>query len=119
MEIFKTVHFEAAHRLPHVPGAHPCRRLHGHGYKLEIHVAGPVDAHMGWVLDFGDIRRALQPILEQLDHRCLNDVQGLENPTSENLVRWIWQRLKPALPQLCRLVLRETESSGCSYDGRG
>ncbi len=118
MEIFKTVHFEAAHWLPQVPETHPCRRLHGHGYKLEIHVAGPVDARLGWVQDFGEIRQALQPVLEQLDHHCLNDVAGLENPTSENLVRWIWQRLKPELPLLCRLVIRETDTTGCSYDGR-
>ena len=118
MEIFKVVHFEAAHWLPFVPATHPCRRMHGHGYKLEIHVAGPLDPQQGWVMDFGDIRQALQPILEQIDHRCLNDIAGLENPTSENLARWIWQRLKPALPKLCRLVIRETESSGCIYDGR-
>ena len=118
MEIFKTVHFEAAHWLPHVPETHPCRRLHGHGYKLEIHVAGPVDPKAGWVMDFGDIRKALQPVLDQLDHRCLNDIAGLENPTSENLIRWVWARLKPAQPALCRLVLRETDTTGCVYDGR-
>jgi len=118
MEIFKTVHFEAAHWLPRVPETHPCRRLHGHGYKLEIHVSGPVDSQAGWVLDFGDIRQAIQPVLGQLDHHCLNDVPGLENPTSENLIRWIWLRLKPVLPALARLVLRETDTSGCVYDGR-
>jgi len=118
MEIFKIVRFEAAQRLPHVPPEHPCARLHGHSYRLEVHVAGPVDPHLGWVMDFGDLRQALQPILQQLDHRCLNDIPGLENPTSEHIARWIWQRLKPTLPLLSRIVIRETETSGCIYDGR-
>ena len=118
MEIFKIVHFEAAQRLPLVPPGHPCARLHGHSYRLEVHVAGPVDPRAGWVQDFAEIRQAIQPILEQLDHRCLNDVPGLENPTSENIARWIWPRLKPSLPLLSRIVIRETETSGCVYDGR-
>ena len=81
-------------------------------------MAGPVDPRAGWIMDFGDIRKAAQPLLQQLDHRCLNDIPGLENPTSEHIARWVWQRLKPALPLLSRIVVRETESSGCSYDGR-
>jgi len=118
VEIFKIVRFEAAQRLPNVPPEHSCARLHGHSYHLEVHVSGPVDPRLGWVMDFADLRQAIQPILQQLDHRCLNDVPGLENPTSENIARWIWQRLKPALPLLSRIVIRETETAGCSYDGR-
>jgi 6-pyruvoyltetrahydropterin/6-carboxytetrahydropterin synthase len=115
MEIFKEFSIEAAHWLPNVPEGHKCRRLHGHSFRIEIHVAGPLDAHLGWVMDFADLKTAFQPIEDQLDHRCLNDIAGLENPTSENLARWIWQHLKPGLPLLSKVVVRETCTSGCVY----
>lgn len=118
MEIFKEFSFDAAHRLPNVPPDHKCARLHGHTYRLEVWVRGPVDPKLGWVLDFGDLKRVVQPVMAQLDHVCLNDVPGLENPTSENLARWIWRALVAELPGLCRIVVRETRSSGCVYDGR-
>jgi 6-pyruvoyltetrahydropterin/6-carboxytetrahydropterin synthase len=117
MEIFKEISFEAAHRLPNVPAGHKCERLHGHSFRVEIHLRGPVDPQAGWVLDFGDIKKAFAPIYDQLDHRYLNEIDGLENPTSEVLARWIWRRLKPRLPELCKLVVRETCSSGCIYEG--
>jgi 6-pyruvoyltetrahydropterin/6-carboxytetrahydropterin synthase len=117
VELFKLFSIEAAHHLPRVPDGHKCRRLHGHSFKVEIHIAGPVDALAGWVQDFADITRAFTPIYEQLDHRCLNDIAGLDNPTSENLARWIWQRLKPELPLLSQIVVRETCTSGCIYRG--
>jgi 6-pyruvoyltetrahydropterin/6-carboxytetrahydropterin synthase len=118
MEIFKEITFEAAHRLPNLPRGHKCERLHGHSFRVEIHVAGPVDPALGWVMDFADIKKAFAPIYEQLDHHYLNEIEGLENPTSEVLARWIWQRLRPGLPGLARLVVRETCTSGCMYDGR-
>ncbi len=117
MEIFKIFTLEAAHRLPHVPPGHKCARLHGHSFRVEIHVSGPVDPERGWVMDFADLTRAFAPLYEQLDHRFLNDVPGLENPTSETLAHWIWLRLKPTLPQLCRVVVHETCTSGCRYEG--
>lgn len=117
MEIFKEFGIEAAHRLPNVPAEHKCARLHGHSFKITIHVAGDVDRELGWVQDFADLSAAFAPIYERLDHRCLNDVPGLENPTSENLCAWIWRELKPSLPDLCRIVVRETCTSGCVYDG--
>jgi 6-pyruvoyltetrahydropterin/6-carboxytetrahydropterin synthase len=117
MEIFKEFSIEAAHWLPNVPEGHKCRRLHGHSFRIEIHVAGPLDAHLGWVMDFADLKAAFQPIEDQLDHRCLNDITGLENPTSENLARWIWQHLKTELPALSKVVVRETCTSGCTYCG--
>jgi 6-pyruvoyltetrahydropterin/6-carboxytetrahydropterin synthase len=117
MEIFKEFSIEAAHWLPNVPEGHKCRRLHGHSFRIEIHVAGPLDANLGWVMDFADLKAAFQPIEDQLDHRCLNDIAGLENPTSENLARWIWQHLKPELPLLSEVVVRETCTSGCTYAG--
>jgi 6-pyruvoyltetrahydropterin/6-carboxytetrahydropterin synthase len=117
VEIFKAFTIEAAHLLPNLPADHKCRRLHGHSFRIEVHVSGPVTANEGWVMDFADIGRAFQPLFEQLDHRYLNEVPGLENPTSENLARWVWQRLKPALPQLSHVVVRETCTAGCVYRG--
>lgn len=118
MEIFKEFSLEAAHYLPNVPADHKCRRLHGHSFQIAIFVEGPVDPELGWVLDYADLRASFQPLFEQLDHRCLNDVEGLDNPTSENLARWIWQRLQTSLPQLSRVVVRETCTAGCEYRGR-
>jgi 6-pyruvoyltetrahydropterin/6-carboxytetrahydropterin synthase len=117
MIVFREFGFEAAHRLPSVPPEHKCARLHGHSFRVEVHVRGAVGAESGWVMDFADVKRAFAPIHEQLDHRYLNEVAGLENPTSENLARWIWERVESALPGLCRIVVRETCTSGCIYEG--
>lgn len=117
MEIFKIFTVEAAHRLPHAPEGHKCRRLHGHSFRIEVRVSGPVQAPQGWVQDFADINRAFQPLFEQLDHSYLNEIEGLENPTSEMLARWIWGRLEPRLPGLSEVVVRETCTAGCIYRG--
>jgi 6-pyruvoyltetrahydropterin/6-carboxytetrahydropterin synthase len=117
MEIFKEFTIEAAHWLPNVPEGHKCRRLHGHSFHIEVHVSGPVDPQFGWVLDFAELKGAFQPVEDRIDHRCLNDVEGLENPTSENLARWIWEKLSPALPLLSKVVVKETCTSGCVYAG--
>jgi 6-pyruvoyltetrahydropterin/6-carboxytetrahydropterin synthase len=117
LEIFKSFTLESAHRLPNVPAGHKCARVHGHSFRVEIHVRGPVDERLGWVMDFADVKAAFEPLYRQLDHHYLNDVPGLENPTSENLARWIWQRLKPVLPQLVTVVVHETCTSGARYHG--
>jgi 6-pyruvoyltetrahydropterin/6-carboxytetrahydropterin synthase len=117
MEIFKEFTLEAAHWLPNVPTGHKCARMHGHSFHVQVYVAGAVDPKLGWVLDFAEIKAAFAPIEEQLDHHCLNEVDGLENPTSENLARWIWQRLHPLLPGLSKIVVQETCTSGCVYTG--
>lgn len=116
MEIFKEFTFEAAHLLPNVPQGHKCGRLHGHSFLVSVHVEGPVTDE-GWVLDFADIKSAFKPTWEQLDHHYLNEIEGLENPTSENLARWIWPRLKTQLPNLSKIIIRETCNSGCIYLG--
>ena len=116
MEIFREFTFEAAHRLPEVPAGHKCARLHGHSYRVEVHVRGPVDRELGWVMDFADLKTAFAPLYEQLDHHYLNEVPGLRNPTSENLAVWIWERLAERLP-LSAVVVRETCTSGCVYRG--
>ena len=117
MQIFREFSFEAAHRLPNVPPDHKCARLHGHSFRVEVHVSGAVSLETGWIMDFADLKRAFTPILEQLDHRYLNEVDGLSNPTSEMLALWIWRRLKPGLPALSKIVIRETCTSGCVYSG--
>jgi 6-pyruvoyltetrahydropterin/6-carboxytetrahydropterin synthase len=119
MIVSKTFQFEAAHYLPNVPVEHKCRRLHGHSYKVQIDVKGPLEADKGWVCDFADISAAFKPLWQQLDHHYLNeDIAGLDNPTAENIARWIWNNLKPSLPLLDRISVWETENSGCSYDGQ-
>jgi len=117
MDIFKVFRIEAAHRLPNVPSGHKCANLHGHSFAVELHVSGTPDPHSGWVMDFAEIKAAFKPFYEQLDHHYLNDIPGLENPTSEQLAIWIWQRLKPQLPLLSEVVVHETCTSGCRYRG--
>ena len=117
MEIFKAFHIEAAHRLPNVPAGHKCANLHGHSFKVELVVSGALGDDTGWVMDFADVKRAFQPLYDQLDHHYLNDIAGLENPTSERLAIWIWDRLKPTLPLLSAIVVHETCTSGCRYSG--
>jgi len=117
MEIFKEFTFEAAHRLPNVPAGHKCARLHGHSFRVSVHVRGPLGAETGWVQDFAELKDAFAPLHRVLDHNYLNEIPGLENPTSEVIARWIWQQLQPALPALCRVLVRETCTSGCIYEG--
>lgn len=119
MEIFKIFRFEAAHYLPNLPEGHKCRRMHGHSFQVEVFVEGEVEEDTGWVMDFGDIKKYFKPLDDRLDHRLLNDIEGLENPTSENLARYIWRILKPDLPGLSKLVVRETCTAGCVYRGGG
>ena len=118
MDIFKVFTLEAAHRLPYVPPGHKCARLHGHSFRVEIHLQGELGTETGWVMDFSDVKAVFQPLYDQLDHHYLNDIDGLENPTSERLSIWIWDRLKPVLPLLSEVVVHETCTSGCRYRGK-
>ncbi len=117
MEIFREFTIEAAHRLPRMPEDHKCFRLHGHSFRIELWIEGEPDAETGMLIDFLDVDRAFQPLFDQLDHHYLNEIEGLENPTSENLSRWLWERVAPAIPGLSRVVVRETCDSGCVYRG--
>ena len=117
MDAFKIFMVEAAHQLPNVPPGHMCGRLHGHSFRIEIHVSGELDPDLGWVQDFADIHEVFDPLHEQLDHHFLNEIEGLENPTSENLARWIWERTKPGLPLLSKVVVFETCTAGYVYTG--
>ena len=115
--IVKEIGFESAHQLPNTPPGHKCRRLHGHSFRCEIHVSGAVDPTRGWVQDYGELRDAFEPIRQELDHHFLNDIPGLENPTSENIAAWIWRRLAADLPGLSAIIIHETCTSRCIYTG--
>lgn len=117
VELVKEFRFEAAHYLPNLPASHKCRRMHGHSFRGEIAVRGPIDPVRGWLVDYADLKAALQPVVDRLDHYPLNEVEGLENPTSEMLAVWIWRRLAPSLPALHRVTVEETCTSRCNYYG--
>lgn len=117
VRLIREQRFEAAHRLPHVPPGHKCARLHGHSFKVELAVSGPVNPETGWFIDYGELDALWQPLHEQLDHNYLNEIEGLENPTSEVLARWLWDKLKPNLPALERVIVHETCDARCEYEG--
>ena len=116
-ELVQTVRFESARRLPRTPPSHPCHNVYGLAFYLDIHVVGDLDPATGWVFDFSEIDRAMKPLRDRIDHHYLNDIEGLDNPTSEVLVTWIWNHLKPALPGLTQLTLRENDVSRVIYRG--
>ncbi len=117
MQLFREFGFEAAHWLPHVPDDHKCRRLHGHSFRGRVTIEGPVGDETGWVMDFADVKAVVEPVVDRLDHRCLNDVEGLDNPTSELVAVWLWDRIVDDLPGLVAIEVRETCTSGCVYTG--
>ncbi len=117
-EVYADLRFEAAHRLPNVPEGHRCARLHGHSYRVRVTVRGPVDARSGWVVDFAVVEHAAHSLIAQLDHRTLNDVKGLENPTAEHIARWLWNGIEPSLPGLWSVTVEEGQGMGCTYRGR-
>lgn len=117
MKITQAFTFEAAHRLPRVPETHRCFRMHGHSYRVELCLEGPVDPVTGFVVDFFDVEAAFGPLLRRLDHHCLNDIEGLENPTAETIAAWIWERIKPDLPQVATVRVFETPQCWAEYEG--
>jgi 6-pyruvoyltetrahydropterin/6-carboxytetrahydropterin synthase len=117
VEVVKDFRFEAAHFLPNVAESHKCRRIHGHSFRGEVAVRGPLDPKLGWVIDFADLKQAVDPLVKRLDHYMLNDIEGLENPTSERLAIWIWNELRDAIPNLHRVTIEETCTSRCHYFG--
>jgi 6-pyruvoyltetrahydropterin/6-carboxytetrahydropterin synthase len=117
MLIYKQFIFDSAHFLPNVPDGHKCRDMHGHTYHLTLYIEGNIQGKEGWVVDFGDIKTIMQPIIHMLDHHLLNTIPGLENPTAELLSVWIWNKVKPDMPLLKRVELKETPTSGVIYEG--
>ncbi len=119
VRLVKSFSFEAAHWLPTFPDGHKCRRMHGHSFRVDVIVAGEIDPQQGYLIDYGDIAAVIEPVRVQLDHYCLNEIDGLENPTSEMVAAWIWDRLKPQLPLLDEIVVHETCTARCEYRGGG
>ncbi len=117
MIIFKDFRFEAAHFLPNVPENHKCKRMHGHSYKVRVCVKGEPGATSGWVMDFADLKAIIGSVINPLDHQCLNDISGLENPTAENLAKWIWDKVNSKIPGLFEVHVNESDTSGCIYNG--
>ncbi|MCC5830292.1 MAG: 6-carboxytetrahydropterin synthase QueD [Phycisphaeraceae bacterium] len=113
----KTFTFDSAHWLPTFPEGHKCRRMHGHSFHVDVLVAGDVNPEAGYLIDYGDIKRVVGPIIDSLDHRVLNEIEGLENPTAEMLCVWLYERIKPQLPLLDRIRVRETCTSEAEYTG--
>ena len=120
IELIKEFKFEAAHFLPNTPEGHKCRRMHGHSFRFKVHLKGNVDPHTGWLMDFGDLKKVIQGLIdEKLDHYLLNEIEGLDNPTSENIVIWLWDKIKPKFNQLEKITFYETCTSACVYSGPG
>lgn len=117
IRLTKSFGFESAHWLPTFPAGHKCRRMHGHSFRVEVTVEGEIDPKRGYLIDYGDISAALEPLRDSLDHRCLNEIEGLENPTSEMLAGWVWERLARVLPLLCEVAVHETCTASCAYRG--
>lgn len=118
MEVYREFKFDAAHFLPNLPPEHKCRRLHGHTFRAVIYLDSEVGSETGWVRDFGEIKSICTPLIDELDHSCLNEIPGLENPTSENIAKWLWKRLKQLLPELSTIEIKETSKTGCRYRGQ-
>lgn len=117
LQVFREFTFDAAHRLENLPAGHKCARVHGHTYRLKVFATGPIDASIGWIVDFAELKAKVTAVLEPLDHHLLNEVPGLEQPTTERIAVWIWDALKPELPELCKIELWENANSGCVYEG--
>lgn len=109
--------FEAAQTLPSAPEGHKCRLMHGHSFKVEISVTGEVDPHIGWIYDHAKITGAMKPLIDRLDHSYLNDIEGMENPTIENMAAWFWRKIEAQLPGLSEIVIYETPTARCSFRG--
>lgn len=117
MEVYREFKFDAAHLLPNITPGHSCSRMHGHTFRVVVRLEGEVGKKTGWVRDFGEIKRLCEPVMDELDHSTLNDIPGLDNPTSENIAVWIWNRLRPVLPELSAVEVGETSATGCTYRG--
>lgn len=117
MEIYKEFAFDSAHFLPNVPDGHKCKEIHGHTYHLRVYISGKPDAELGWIIDFKELKDTITPLIDKVDHKLINNIPGLENPTAENITIWFWDNLKPLLPGLSRIELKETPTTGVIYSG--
>lgn len=118
MQIFKQFTFDSAHFLPHVPDGHKCKEIHGHTYRLTVYVEGELEKKLEWVMDFAEMKNVIDPVVKSIDHKLLNNVSGLENPTCEIIAVWLWNKIKPEIPLLTKIELHETPTSGAVYEGK-
>ncbi|MBK6732226.1 MAG: 6-carboxytetrahydropterin synthase QueD [Bacteroidetes bacterium] len=118
MQIFKQFLFDSAHFLPNVPEGHKCKEIHGHTYRMVLHIEGPLVKHLEWVMDFAELKKVVEPVVNKVDHQLMNNIPGLENPTCENIAIWLWNKIKPEIPSLIKIELHETPSSGVIYEGK-
>jgi 6-pyruvoyltetrahydropterin/6-carboxytetrahydropterin synthase len=91
--------------------------MHGHTYRLVVFIDAPLDPHLGWVADFAEIKVLVENVINIVDHKTLNDIEGLGNPTCELLAVWLWDKLKTVIPALKKIELNETPNSGVIYEG--
>lgn len=117
MQVFKQFTFDSAHYLPNVPDGHKCKEIHGHTYHLTVFIEGPLEENLEWVMDFAELKKNIEPVINSIDHKLLNDIHGLENPTCEKIAVWLWNKIKPFIPQLIKIQLNETPTSGVVYEG--
>jgi len=117
VRLVKSFGFEAAHYLPSFPDGHKCRRMHGHSFRVDVIVEGDIPENRHYLIDYGEIKQVTEPLRKQLDHYCLNEIEGLDNPTSEMIAKWLWDRIKPQLPLLAEIHVHETCTSKCEYRG--
>lgn len=117
MVIFKHFNFDSAHFLPKVPEGHKCKEVHGHTYRMTLEFEGEIDPEMGWLIDFAEIKKVVSPLIDTVDHKLLNSIEGLENPTCEMIAQWFWNKITPKIPQLSKVILNETTTSGVIYSG--
>ena len=117
MIVYKKFHIESARSLPNLPDKHPCSQVHGHSFEIILKVYGELNEKTGFIIDFQEIEDSFNPIRNLLDHAYLNDIKGLENPTSENMCKYIWEEIKPKISGLVEIEIKETYSTGCIYRG--
>tara|TARA_B100001093_G_scaffold484995_1_gene518928 strand:+ start:444 stop:800 length:357 start_codon:yes stop_codon:yes gene_type:complete len=117
MIIYKNFFFDAAHYMPNFPKDHKYRKIHGHSYELKIHIHGDLTAENEWVMDLENINKHVDPLLKLIDHNLLNDIKGLENPTSENIAKWFWKELKKKIPSISKVEINRPRIGGCIYQG--
>ncbi len=114
-ELKQHFNIESARFLPHLPKGHPCAKIHGHSFKITVRLQGPLDEKIGWLIDYNDISAALNLILQKIDHQLLNEIPGLENPTSELLAFWFYNEAVKILPQLVQVIVSETPNTEAIY----
>ena len=118
MQVFRQFRFHAARHLPNLEDSHICKKIHGHTFNLTVYIKGNINNQTGFIIDFFDIDKIVtKNIIKSIDHKLLNDIADLENPTSEILCKWIWDKLKTKISGLNKIILSEDHGTGIIYSG--